>query len=159
MQDAARLAADYNAQQTESCKQQALQAQLAAFEAEKEVRMAQAEQLAEQAKLSLEAQREADRKAAQEAVLIEAPADAPEALAAPEEASEDTEKPASAFQFNPDNFEWWMIAVAAAVLLLGSGGVLLIWKTGKMKELSKDAEQDDAGAEESDAQPPVAQNQ
>ena len=159
VQDAARLAADYNAQQTESCKQQALQAQLAAFEAEKEVRMAQAEQLAEQAKLSLEAQREADRKAAQEAVLIEAPADAPEALAAPEEASEDTEKPASAFQFNPDNFEWWMIAVAAAVLLLGSGGVLLIWKTGKMKELSKDAEQDDAGAEESDAQPPVAQNQ
>lgn len=159
VQDAARLAADYNAQQTESCKQQALQAQLAAFEAEKEVRMAQAEQLAEQAKLSLEAQREADRKAAQEAVLIEAPADAPEALAAPEEASEDTEKPASAFQFNPDNFEWWMIAVAAAVLLLGSGGVLLIWKTGKMKELSKDAEQDDADAEESDAQPPVAQNQ
>ena len=153
VQDAARLAADYNAQQTESCKQQALQAQLAAFEAEKEVRMAQAEQLAEQAKLSLEAQREADRKAAQEAVLIEAPADAPEALAAPEEASEDTEKPASAFQFNPDNFEWWMIAVAAAVLLLGSGGVLLIWKTGKMKELSKDAEQDDADADDAEALP------
>ena len=153
VQDAARLAADYNAQQTESCKQQELQAQLAAFEAEKEARMAQAEQLAEQAKLSLEAQREADRKAAEAPAFIEAPADAPEALAAPEETSEDAEKPASAFQFNPDNFEWWMLAVAAAVLLLGSGGVLLVWKTGKMKELSKDAEQEDSDADDAEALP------
>ena len=152
VQDAARLAADYNAQQTALCKQLELQEKLDAFAAEKEARMAQAEQLAEQAKLSLEAQREADKKAAQEAALREAPADAPEA-AAQEVPAETAEKPASAFQFNPDNFEWWMIAVAAAVLLLGSGGVLLVWKTGKMKELSRDAELEDAGADDAKALP------
>lgn len=152
VQDAARLAADYNAQQTELCKQLELQEKLDAFAAEKEARMAQAEQLAEQAKLSLEAQREADKKAAQESALLEAPADAPEA-AAQEPPAQAAEKPASAFQFNPDNFEWWMIAVAAAVLLLGSGGVLLVWKTGKMKELSRDAEHDDAGADDTEALP------
>ena len=152
VQDAARLAADYNAQQTALCKQLELQEKLDAFAAEKEARMAQAEQLAEQAKLSLEAQREADKKAAQEAALREAPADAPEA-AAQEVPAETAEKPASAFQFNPDNFEWWMIAVAAAVLLLGSGGVLLVWKTGKMKELSRDAELEDAGADDTEAPP------
>ena len=152
VQDAARLAADYNAQQTALCKQLELQEKLDAFAAEKEARMAQAEQLAEQAKLSLEAQREADKKAAQEAALREAPADAPEA-AAQEPPAETAEKPASAFQFNPDNFEWWMIAVAAAVLLLGSGGVLLVWKTGKMKELSRDAELEDAGADDAKALP------
>ena len=159
VQDAARLAADYNAQQTQNYKQQQLQAQLDAFEVEKETRMAQAEQLAEQAKLALEAQREAEKKAAQEAVLLEAPADAPETVAAEETPPEEAEKPASVFQFNPDNFEWWMIAVAAAVLLLGSGGVLLIWKTGKLKELSKDAEQDDADENDADIQPPVSKNQ
>ena len=41
-----------------------------------------------------------------------------------------------------------MIAVAAVVLLLGSGGVLLIWRTGKMKELSRDAEQEDDAEDE-----------
>ena len=152
VQDAARLAADYNAQQTALCKQLELQEKLDAFAAEKEARMAQAEQLAEQAKLALEAQREADKKAAQEAALREAPADAPEA-AVQEVPAETAEKPASAFQFNPDNFEWWMIAVAAAVLLLGSGGVLLVWKTGKMKELSRDAELEDAGADDTEAPP------
>ena len=160
VQDAARLAADYNAQQTELYKQQELQEKLDAFEAEKEARMAQAEQLAEEAKLTLAAQQEAEKKAAQEAsaALTEAPDNAPESMAAPEEPEkEDTP---SAFQFNPDNFEWWMLAVAAAVLLLGSGGVLLIWRTGKMKELSKDAEQDDADASETkpDALPETAQN-
>ena len=45
-----------------------------------------------------------------------------------------------------------MLAVAAAVLLLGSGGVLLVWKTGKMKELSRDAEQDDEDSDDSDAE-------
>ena len=40
----------------------------------------------------------------------------------------------------------------AAVLLLGSGGVLLVWKTGKMKELSRDAEQDDEDSDDSDAE-------
>ena len=158
VQDAARLAADYNAQQTENYKQQQLQEQLDAFEAEKEARMAQAEQLAEQARLSLQAQRETEKKAAQEAVLPEAADNAPEA-AAPEASSEDAEKPASVFQFNPDNFEWWMLAVAAAVLVLGSGGVLLIWKTGKLKELSKNAEQDDADENDAVIQPPVSKNQ
>jgi len=158
VQDAARLAADYNAQQTENYKQQQLQEQLDAFEAEKEARMAQAEQLAEQARLSLQAQRETEKKAAQEAVLPEAADNAPEA-AAPEAPSEDAEEPASVFQFNPDNFEWWMIAVAAAVLVLGSGGVLLIWKTGKLKELSKNAEQDDADENDAVIQPPVSKNQ
>ena len=158
VQDAARLAADYNAQQTQNYKQQQLQAQLDAFEAEKQTRMAQAEQLAEQARLSLQAQRETEKKAAQEAVLPEAADNAPEA-AAPEAPSEDAEEPASVFQFNPDNFEWWMIAVAAAVLVLGSGGVLLVWKTGKLKELSKNAEQDDAGENDADIQPPVSKNQ
>ena len=153
VQDAARLAADYNAQQTESYKQLELQETLDTFEAEKETRMAQAEQLAEQAKLTLQAQWEAEKKAAQEAVLLEAADDAPETIAAPEESPEKSEKPASAFQFNPDNFEWWMIAVAAAVLLLGSGGVLLLWKTGKMKEITKDAEQESADANESEALP------
>lgn len=65
---------------------------------------------------------------------------------------QEAESSASAFQFNPDNFEWWMLAVAAAVLLLGSGGVLLVWKTGKMKELSRDAEQDDEDSDDSDAE-------
>ena len=152
VQDAARLAADYNAQQTALFHQQELQEKLDAFEAEKQARMAQAEQLAEQAKLALQAQRDAEKKAAQEASLREAPADAPEA-AAQEPPAQTAGKPASAFQFNPDNFEWWMIAVAAAVLLLGSGGVLLIWKTGKMKELSKDAELDDAGADDTEPLP------
>ena len=159
VQDAARLAADYNAQQTQALKQQELQETLSAFEAEKEARMAQAEQLAEEAKLSLASQREADQKTAQEAALPLANAadDAPQAAAAPEAPAK--EETPSAFQFNPDNFEWWMLAVAAAVLLLGSGGVLLIWKTGKMKELSKDAEQDGSDAEASDTQPPVSQKQ
>ena len=154
VQDAARLAADYNAQQTEVLKQQQLQEQLAAFEAEKEARMAQAEQLAEEAKLALEAQRELKKKAAQETsiALAEASASVPETIAAQEDALA-KEKPASALHFNPDNFEWWMLAVAAAVLLLGSGGVLLVWKTGKMKELSKDAEQDDADADDAEALP------
>lgn len=159
VQDAARLAADYNAQQTQNYKQQQLQEQLDAFEAEKETRMAQAEQLAEQARLSLQAQRETEKQAAQEAVLLEAPDNAPETIAAEETPPEEAEKPASVFQFNPDNFEWWMLAVAAAVLVLGSGGVLLIWKTGKLKELSKDAEQDDAGENDAGIQPPVSKNQ
>ena len=158
VQDAARLAADYNAQQTELYKQQELQEKLDAFETEKEARMAQAEQLAEEAKLTLAAQQEAKKKAAQEAsaALIEVPDDAPEPMAAPE-APEQEDAP-SPFRFNPENFEWWMLAVAAAVLLLGSGSVLLIWKTGKMKEMSKDAEQDDE-TKGSDIQPPVSQNQ
>ena len=41
-----------------------------------------------------------------------------------------------------------MLAVAAAVLVLGSGGVLLIWRTGKMKELSRDAAQEDDAEDE-----------
>ena len=160
VQDAARLAADYNAQQTDLYKQQELQEKLDAFEAEKEARIAQAEQLAEESKLALAAQQEAEKRAAQEAsvALTEAPDNAPESMTAPEKP--ETEDAPSAFQFNPDNFEWWMLAVAAAVLLLGSGGVLLIWKTGKMKELSKDAEQDDtdAGETKPDALPETAQN-
>ena len=76
---------------------------------------------------------------------------AQEASQAAETAPEQT-KASSVFQFNPDNFEWWMLAVAAAVLVLGSGGVLLVWKTGKMKELSRDAEQDDEDSDDSDAE-------
>ena len=148
VQDAARLAADYNAAQTLACKQQQLQQQLDAFEAEKEARMAQAEQLAEETKLALAAQAESEKAAQEESLrlLTTEPEKAPEEAPAQEAAPEQTP---SAFQFNPENFEWWMIAVALAVLLLGSGGVLLIWKTGKMKELSKDAEQEDNAAQES----------
>lgn len=67
-----------------------------------------------------------------------AQADTQEAETAPEQT-----KASSVFQFNPDNFEWWMLAVAAAVLVLGSGGVLLILHTGKMKEITRDTEQED----------------
>ena len=152
VQDAARLAADYNARQTELAKKQVLQEQLDAFEAEKEARMQEAELRAEEAMQVLTAQYEAEqasKKAAQEAALLEAEeasmaqADTKEAETAPEQT-----KASSVFQFNPDNFEWWMIAVAAVVLLLGSGGVLLIWRTGKMKELSRDAAQEDDAEDE-----------
>ena len=151
VQDAARLAADYNAQQTELYKQQALQAQLDAFEAEKQARLQDAEARAEQARLTLAAEQEPEKAAPTgDALLLEAEPDTEPAQtpAQPQEA----ESSASAFQFNPDNFEWWMLAVAAAVLLLGSGGVLLVWKTGKMKELSRDAEQDDEDSDDSDAE-------
>ena len=152
VQDAARLAADYNARQTELAQKQALQEQLDAFEAEKEARMQEAELRAEEAMQVLTAQYEAEqaaKKAAQEAALQEAKKAlvAQEASQAAETAPEQT-KASSAFQFNPDNFEWWMLAVAAAVLVLGSGGVLLIWRTGKMKELSRDAEQEDDAEDE-----------
>ena len=53
VQDAARLAADYNARQTELAKKQALQEQLDAFEAEKEARMQEAELRAEEAMQAL----------------------------------------------------------------------------------------------------------
>ena len=147
VQDAARLAADYNARQTEIARKQALQEQLDAFEAEKQARMQQAEARAEEAKQALAAERAAkalSRSTGQDAVYLKAE----EAEPAPDAAQEQEQAPvqnkaASAFQFNPDNFEWWMLAVAAAVLLLGSGGVLLIWRTGKMKDLSRDAEQED----------------
>ena len=147
VQDAARLAADYNARQTELAKKQALQEQLDAFEAEKEVRMQEAEAHAEEAMQALTAQYEAEqaaKKAAQEAALqasekdLAAQADTQEAETAPEQ-----DKAPSVFRFNPDNFEWWMLAVAAAVLVLGSGGVLLILHTGKMKEITRDTEQED----------------
>ena len=152
VQDAARLAADYNARQTELAKKQALQEQLDAFEAEKEARMQEAEARAEEAMQVLTAQYEAEqaaKKAAQEAALqaSEKALVAQEASQAAETAPEQT-KASSVFQFNPDNFEWWMIAVAAVVLLLGSGGVLLIWRTGKMKELSRDAAQEDDAEDE-----------
>lgn len=96
---------------------------------------------------ALTAQYEAEqaaKKAAQEAALLEAEeasmaqADTQEAETAPEQ-----DKAPSVFRFNPDNFEWWMLAVAAAVLVLGSGGVLLILHTGKMKEITRDTEQED----------------
>ena len=102
---------------------------------------------------ALTAKVETAKKAAQEAALqasekaLVAQADTQEAETAPEQT-----KASAVFQFNPDNFEWWMLAVAAAVLLLGSGGVLLVWKTGKMKELSRDAEQDDEDSDDSDAE-------
>ena len=152
VQDAARLAADYNAQQTEIYKQQALQAQLDAFEAEKQARLQDAEARAEQARLALAAAQEAEKKAAPtgNVLLLEAEPDAEPEQALSQQPEED--KPASAFQFNPDNFEWWMLAVAAAVLLLGSGGVLLVWKTGKMKKLSRDAEQDDDASDDAAAE-------
>ena len=114
--------------------------------------MQEAELRAEEAMQVLTAQYEAEqasKKAAQEAALLEAEeasmaqADTKEAETAPEQT-----KASSVFQFNPDNFEWWMIAVAAVVLLLGSGGVLLIWRTGKMKELSRDAAQEDDAEDE-----------
>ena len=152
VQDAARLAADYNARQTELAKKKALQEQLDAFEAEKEARMQEAELRAEEAMQVLTAQYEAEqaaKKDAQEAALqaSEKALVAQEASQAAETAPEQDKAP-SVFRFNPDNFEWWMIAVAAVVLLLGSGGVLLIWRTGKMKELSRDAAQEDDAEDE-----------
>ena len=155
VQDAARLAADYNAGQTELAKKQALQEQLDAFEAEKEARMREAELRATEAMQALTAQYEAEqsaKKAAQEAAFSDAEAaDPAQASSQAEETAPVQTKASSAFQFNPDNFEWWMLAVAAGVLILGSGGVLLIWKTGKMKELSHDAEQED-GEDETPAE-------
>ena len=155
VQDAARLAADYNARQTELAKKQALQEQLDAFEAEKEARMQEAEARAEEAMQALTAQYEAEqaaKKAAQEAALqaSEKALVAQEASQAAETAPEQDKAP-SVFRFNPDNFEWWMLAVAAAVLVLGSGGVLLIWRTGKMKEITRDAEQEDDAEDETPA--------
>ncbi len=151
VQDAARLAADYNAQQTEAYNRQALQAQLDAFEAEKQARLQDAEARAEKARLALAAAQEAENAASTgNALLLEAePDDEPEQT--PSQPQE-PKTSASAFQFNPDNFEWWMLAVAAAVLLLGSGGVLLIWKTGKMKELAHDAEQDEDAPDDADTE-------
>lgn len=151
VQDAARLAADYNAQQTEAYNRQVLQAQLDAFEAEKQARLQDAEARAEKARLALAAAQEAEKAASTgDALLLEAePDDEPEQT--PSQPQE-TASSASAFQFNPDNFEWWMLAVAAAVLLLGSGGVLLIWKTGKMKELAHDAEQDEDAPDDADTE-------
>ena len=79
---------------------------------------------------------------ASEKALV-AQADTQEAETAPEQT-----KASSVFRFNPDNFEWWMLAVAAAVLVLGSGGVLLILHTGKMKEITRDTEQEDDAEDE-----------
>ncbi len=146
VQDAARLAADYNARQTELAKKKALQEQLDAFEAEKEARMQEALARADEAMQALTAQYEADqaaKKAARAAAILEAQEAEAAQDAQAEEPDSAEEKTSSVFQFNPDYFEWWMLAVAAGVLVLGSGGVLLIWRTGKMKELSRDAEQED----------------
>ena len=108
--------------------------------------MREAELHAEEAMQALTAQYEAEqsaKKAAQEAAFSDAEAaDPAQTSSQAEETAPVQTKASSAFQFNPDNFEWWMLAVAAGVLILGSGGVLLIWKTGKMKELSRDAEQE-----------------
>ena len=151
VQDAARLAADYNAQQTEIYKQQALQAQLDAFEAEKQARLQDAEARAEKARLALAAAQAAEKAAPVATPIVSEaePDEEPEQMPAQ---PQKTESSASAFRFNPDNFEWWMLAVAAAVLLLGSGGVLLVWRTGKMKELTHDAEQDDEAPDGADTE-------
>ena len=84
-----------------------------------------------------------ESSAAAESAVTESTADTQEAETAPEQT-----KASSVFQFNPDNFEWWMLAVAAAVLVLGSGGVLLILHTGKMKEITRDTEQEDDAEDE-----------
>lgn len=103
VQDAARLAADYNAQQTELYKQQALQAQLDAFEAEKQARLQDAEARAEQARLTLAAEQEAEKAAPTGDVLLletEPDTEPAQTPAQPQEA----ESSASAFQFNPGQF-------------------------------------------------------
>ena len=150
VQDAARLAADYNAQQTERFHQQELQEKLDAFETEKQARMAQAEQLALDAKKTLAAERAAQAQSQQAAQTSSssaeaASADVPEAEASPEAVQNKT---SSAFRFDPANFEWWMIAVALGVLAVGGGGILLILRTGKMKDMTRDAEQEEAAQEE-----------
>ena len=114
--------------------------------------MQEAEARAEEAMQVLTAQYEAEqaaKKAAQEAALqaSEKALVAQEASQAAETAPEQDKAP-SVFRFNPDNFEWWMLAVAAAVLVLGSGGVLLILHTGKMKEITRDAAQEDDAEDE-----------
>ena len=135
VQDAARLAADYNEAQTQKLKQQELQEKLDAFEAEKQARMAQAEQRADEAKKAI-AETAQEAAAEQEAVQAAAPEETP----APEDAQASN---ALDFTFDPQNFQWWMIAVAAIVLLLGSGGVYLAVRSGKMKQMYHDIKQDE----------------
>ena len=135
VQDAARLAADYNEAQTQKLKQQELQEKLDAFEAEKQARMAQAEQRADEAKKAI-AETAQEAAAEQEAVQAAAPEETP----APEKTQASN---ALDFTFDPQNFQWWMIAVAAIVLLLGSGGVYLAVRSGKMKQMYHDIKQDE----------------
>ena len=80
-------------------------------------------------------------QASEKALVAQATSQAAETI--PEQ-----DKAPSVFRFNPNNFEWWMLAVAAAVLVLGSGGVLLILHTGKMKEITRDTEQEDDAEDE-----------
>ena len=146
VQDAARLAADYNEAQTQKLKQQEWQETLDAFEAEKQARMAQAEQRASEAKAAIAAELAAD--AAAQAAAEQARAAEQEAaqVSMQEETSAPEKTQASNaldFTFDPQNFEWWMIAVAAGVLLLGCGGVYLAVRSGKMKQMYHDIKQDE----------------
>ena len=142
VQDAARLAADYNAQQTALYKQQELQEKLDAFEAEKEARMQQAEQRAEEVKQALAAQQAEEKAAAQEAAALAAA----QAEQETQEVSPQEETPAQSdadFTFDASNFAWWMIPVALGVLLLGGGGIFLFARRGKMNEMLQDIQEDE----------------
>ena len=158
VQDAARLAADYNEAQTQKLKQQELQEKLDAFEAEKQARMAQAEQRANEAKMALAVQQAADAAQAETEQETAAEQEAVQA-AAPEETPAPEKTQASNaldFTFDPQNFQWWMIVVAAIVLLLGSGGVYLAVRSGKMKQMYHDIKQDETDQEDDSSEtPPV----
>ncbi len=133
---AARLAADYTQEQIElehaRQKQAELDAALAAFEAEKEARMNEAQQRAEaareeQLRLWQQAQDEAHaEQARQEALAAKAAEDA-----SAQQASQSNAQRALDFRFDAENFAWWMIPVALLVLLLGGGGIWLIVRRGK----------------------------
>ena len=114
-EEAERLAAE------QAAKEEA--ERLAAEEAAKE----EAERLAaEQA-----AKKEAERLAAEQAAILEA-----ERLAAEQAAAE-------AEQEKQKAFEWWMIAVALGVFLLGGGGIMLgSRRKGRLHEMLQDAEQE-----------------
>lgn len=153
---AAKLAYDYNIEQTELAKRAAREEELAqalaSFEEEKQARMERAAALAERVQQEKQALREQEQafareealKAAQEAAAQEA---ARAAQTAQETAAEEAPSP---FTFQRENFEWWMLAVAAGVALLGGGSGLLIWRASRVK-LSPEEEEEPA--QQAPAQP------
>lgn len=152
---AAQLAYSYNVEQTrlanEAARQAELDAALAQFEQEKEIRLLEAEQRAAEVQ---EAQRQ-EREAALAAQKAQALA-AQKAREA-EEAEEEAKTAASSLQFSAENFEWWMLPVAAGVALVGGGGGILIWRTSRVKfqpEEPEEADKEpDKAAEETPANP------
>lgn len=154
---AAQLAYSYNVEQTrlanEAARQAELDAALAQFEQEKESRLLEAEQRAAEVQ---EAQRQ-EREAALAVQKAQAQALAAQMEREAEEAEQDAEAATSSLQFSAENFEWWMLPVAAGVALVGGGGGILIWRTSRVKfqpEEPEEADKEpDKAAEETPANP------